>query len=204
MYKNMIFDLGGVMVDWTPKDYLMERFYRAPVEEAVYGITFGSDTWRQLDAGLISRYEANRQMLANAAQAGCLFEVQEVIDDWTRILRPRRRMIELVRRLKKHGYSVYYLSNIASDTLQLLMDGPLNGVFDGGVASCDVHINKPDAGIYQQLLQKYDLRASECVFIDDNLENVQSAFQLGITGVLMRGSVGTLIRNLASCNVTLR
>jgi putative hydrolase of the HAD superfamily len=42
------------------------------------------------------------------------------------------------------------------------------------------------------------------VFIDDNLENVQGAFQLGITGVLMRGSVGTLIRNLASCNVTLR
>jgi putative hydrolase of the HAD superfamily len=72
------------------------------------------------------------------------------------------------------------------------------------VASCEVHINKPDAGIYQELLRKYDLRASECVFIDDNLENVQSAFQLGITGVLMRGSVGTLIRNLASCNVTLR
>lgn len=204
MYKHIIFDLGGVMVDWNPRDYLMERFCHAAAEDAVYDITFGSDTWRQLDAGLLTRYEANQQMLACAKKAGCVFEVQEVLDDWTRILRPRRRMIELALRLKKHGYSIYYLSNIASDTLQLLMEGELAGVFDGGVASCEVHINKPDPRIYQALLTKYNLAPKECVFIDDTLENVQSAFQLEITGIPMRSNVGTLIRSLASCNIALR
>lgn len=204
MYKHIIFDLGGVMVEWKPRDYLMERFCRADLEDTIYNITFGSDTWKQLDAGLVTRYEANQQMLARAQRAGCAFEVQEVLDDWMRILRPRRRMIDLALRLKKHGYSIYYLSNIAADTLQLLMERDLEGVFDGGIASCELHINKPDPRIYQALLHKYGLQPKECVFIDDTLENVQAAFQLDITGVPMRSSVGTLVRSLASCNIALR
>ena len=136
--------------------------------------------------------------------AGRAFEVQGVLDDWLHILRPRRRMQELVRRLKSHGYCVYYLSNIPQDVLDLLRDrGVLDG-FDGGVASCEVHINKPDPKIYKALLDKYSLKAEECVFIDDRLENVQAAFALGFAGIQMKDSVGTLVRSLATCNVTLR
>ena len=54
---------------------------------------------------------------------GCAFEVQGVLDDWTHILRPRRRMIRAwSRRLKQHGYCVYYLSNIPED-----VPGPADG-----------------------------------------------------------------------------
>ena len=113
-------------------------------------------------------------------------------------------MEELVRRLKSHGYCVYYLSNIPQDVLDLLRDrGVLDG-FDGGVASCEVHVNKPDPKIYKALLDKYSLKAEECVFIDDRLENVQAAFALGFAGIQMKDSVGTLVRSLATCNVTLR
>ena len=127
-----------------------------------------------------------------------------MLDDWLHILRPRHRMEELVRRLKSHGYCVYYLSNIPQDVLDLLRDrGVLDG-FDGGVASCEVHINKPDPKIYKALLDKYSLKAAECVFIDDRLENVQAAFALGFAGIQMKDSVGTLVRSLATCNVTLR
>ena len=61
--------------------------------------------------------------------------------------------------------------------------------FDGGVASCEVHINKPDPRIYQALLDQYGLKASECVFIDDNLANVQAAFTLGFVGIRMKDGV---------------
>ena len=54
------------------------------------------------------------------------------------------------------------------------------------------------------LLKKYQLKASECIFIDDRLENVQAAFALGFAGIQMKDSVGTLIRSLATCNVALR
>ena len=204
MYKNVIFDIGGVMVDFDPKDFLLERFCNAAVEEKVYRLTFGSETWQKLDAGLCSRYEGSQAMLAAARAEGCAFEVQEVLENWTSILRIRRRMVELVRRLKNHGYCVYYLSNIPEDILPLLMRRGLDGVFDGGVASCDVHINKPDPRIYQCLLDKYGLTAGECIFIDDSRANVQTAFQLGMKSIQMRDSVDTLVRSLATCNVTLR
>ena len=204
MYKNVIFDIGGVMVDFDPKDFLLERFCNATVEEKVYRLTFGSETWQKLDAGLCSRYEGSQAMLAAARAEGCAFEVQEVLENWTSILRIRRRMVELVRRLKNHGYCVYYLSNIPEDILPLLMRRGLEGVFDGGVASCDVHINKPDPRIYQCLMDKYGLTAGECIFIDDSRANVQTAFQLGMNSIQMRDSVDTLVRSLATCNVTLR
>ena len=204
MYKNVIFDIGGVMVDFDPKDFLLERICNAAVEEKVYRLTFGSETWQKLDAGLCSRYEGSQAMLAAARAEGCAFEVQEVLENWTSILRIRRRMVELVRRLKNHGYCVYYLSNIPEDILPLLMRRGLEGVFDGGVASCDVHINKPDPRIYQCLLDKYGLTAGECIFIDDSRANVQTAFQLGMNSIQMRDSVDTLVRSLATCNVTLR
>ena len=204
MYKNIIFDLGGVMVDFDPKTYLVDRFCNAEVEEQVSQLTFESEEWKLLDAGLITRSEANLRMLARAKEYGRAFEVQGVLDDWLHILRPRRRMQELVQRLKSHGYSVYYLSNIPQDVLELFQTRGVLDNFDGGVASCEVHINKPDPRIYQALLDKYSLRASECVFIDDNLANVQAAFALGFAGIQMKENVGTLVRSLATCNVTLR
>ena len=204
MYKNIVFDFGGVMVDFDPKEYLVDRFCNADVEEQVSALTFDSEEWKLLDAGLITRFEANQRMLAKAREQGCAFEVQGVLDDWMHILRPRLRMLELVRRLKSHGYCVYYLSNIPQDVLELLTERGVLAQFDGGVASCEVQVNKPDPQIYKALLKKYQLKASECVFIDDRLENVQAAFALGFAGIQMKDSVGTLIRSLATCNVTLR
>lgn len=201
MYKNIIFDLGGVMVDFDPKTYLVDRFCNAEVEEKVSQLTFESDEWKQLDAGLITRSEANLKMLAHAKELGCTFEVQGVLDDWMHILRPRKKMQELVQRLKAKGYCVYYLSNIPEDVLALLTERDLKGLFDGGVASCEVHINKPDPRIYQALLDKYSLKASESVFIDDRLDNVQAAFRLGFAGIQMKESVGTLVRSLATCGI---
>lgn len=166
MYKSIIFDIGGVLVDFDPKAYLVDRLCNAEMEEKVYDLTFGSEEWQLLDAGKLSRYDGNQRMLEHARAEGCAFEVQGVLDDWMHILRPRLRMLELVRRLKNHGYCVYYLSNIPQDVLEL--------------------------------------KASECIFIDDRLENVQAAFALGFAGIQMKDSVGTLIRSLATCNVALR
>ena len=166
MYKSIVFDLGGVMIDFDPRGYLVDRLCNAETEEEVYDLTFGSEEWKLLDAGLISRFDGNHRMLEKARAAGRAFEVQGVLD----LLRDR---------------------------------GVLDG-FDGGVASCEVHINKPDPKIYKALLDKYSLKAEECVFIDDRLENVQAAFALGFAGIQMKDSVGTLVRSLATCNVMLR
>ena len=109
---------------------------------------------------------------------------------------------ELVRRLKNHGYSVYYLSNIPEDVLALLKERGVLDRFDGGVASCEVKINKPDPRIYQALLDKYQLKADECIFIDDRADNIKAASLLGL-GTYQMHSVGSLLRSLPTFGVTI-
>ena len=59
MYKNIIFDFGGVVVNFNPKDFLMDHFMNRRAEEETYDIVFGSQEWQDLDRGIITREEAN-------------------------------------------------------------------------------------------------------------------------------------------------
>ena len=153
MYKNIVFDFGGVMVDFDPHKYLLDLFGNRGLEEEVYDLTFGSREWRLLDAGRITRREANERMLQRARAVGRGFEVEGVLDDWMSMLRPRRRMQTLVEQLKQRGYCVYYLSNIPEDVLDLLMaaDEPLS-VFE---ANCQCFTNRPLIGIITKIDSPY-------------------------------------------------
>mgnify|MGYP000705500838 CR=1 FL=1 len=187
-------DLAGATMTKYFKAAHPARFFDCGIAEAnMMGVAAGLSTMGYVP------FVSSFAMFA----AGRAFEVQGVLDDWMSMLRPRRRMQELVRKLKSRGYCVYYLSNIPEDVLDFLTERDLKGLFDGGVASCEVHINKPDPRIYKALLDKYQLKAGESVFIDDRLENVQAAFRLGFAGIQMKDSVGTLVRSLATCSVVI-
>ena len=103
MYKNVIFDLGGVVLDFNPRDFLLDYFMNKTAEDEVYDLTFGSKEWEELDAGLITRAAANRAMLENAAQVGRTFEVQTVIDEWEKILHTKRSTVKTMMQLKLAG-----------------------------------------------------------------------------------------------------
>ena len=113
MYKNIVFDFGGVMVDFDPYEYLVDLFGNHEVEDEVFALTFGSEEWQLLDAGRITRGEANLRMLDRAKKAGCAFEVQGVLDDWMHILRPRR-LLSARSSMKIHSSAFsWYLSRSA-------------------------------------------------------------------------------------------
>ena len=82
------------------------------------------------------------------------------------------------------------------------MERDFKGLFDGGVASCEVKINKPDPRIYQALLDKYQLKTDECIFIDDRADNIKAASLLGL-GTYQMHSVGSLLRSLPTFGVTI-
>lgn len=203
MYKNIIFDLGGVVVDFNPKDFLMDHFMNKRAEDIVYELTFGSKEWQDLDRGVLSRGAANRIMLENAAHVGRTFEVQTVIDEWEGILRTKKTTIKTMCRLKMAGYRLYYLSNIPSD----VMHGNIEKrdffpLFDGGIASCDVHMLKPEPQIYTLLMQTCNLAYDESIFVDDNRQNAQAAYDLGITGILYKNPK-SFVRALGTCGIQL-
>lgn len=200
MYKAIVLDLGGVVVDFDPRGFLMERLCNESRENQVYDLVFGSELWQQLDAGRISRTEANARILEKAREQELGFEVQAVLDDWPQMLHTRRRTVDLMKRLKKQGYELYYLSNIAPDTLAMLQEREFWELFTGGLASCQVQINKPDPRIYQEFLRRCELAADSIVFVDDNKANVQAAFELGIAGIHYKG-YNSFVKALGACGI---
>lgn len=203
MFKNVIFDLGGVLVNFNPHNFLLERFCNASIEKQVYDITFGSEEWKQLDAGNLTRLQGNALMMEKARTAGCAFEVQCVLDDWMRALRTKTHTVAIMRRLHKMGFRLFYLSNIAEDTFKEIQQRDFFSLFEGGIASYEVHINKPDPIIYEALMRYYQLSYSETLFIDDAKENVATAYELGLTGIHYQG-IPSLIKSLNACGIPLK
>ncbi len=202
MYKNIIFDFGGVVVQFNPKDFLMDHFMNKRAEEIVYELTFGSQEWQDLDRGIITREEGNAAMLENAARVNRVFEVQTVIDEWPTILRTKETTVHTMQKLKAAGYRLYYLTNIPADIMDELRQREWFSLFDGGVASCDVHLCKPEPAIYTTLMQTCNLAYDESIFIDDNKVNAQAAYNLGITGILYKNPK-SFERALRACGIAL-
>lgn len=192
LYRNIIFDLGGVLVEFTPRAFLVDHFMNEKLEDQLYAITFGSEEWLRLDAGLITREEANAIMHEKGAAIGRAFEVDVILTDWFDMLKTRDDTVQLLKRLKKRGYRLFYLSNIAQDVMDLVSQRKFFRLFEGGIASCDVGITKPDPRIYQALLAQYGLRPTETIFVDDNRDNAAAASRVGITGLHYRGLKSTL------------
>ncbi len=203
LYQNLIFDLGGVVVNYDPKDYLVENFFYEKLENKIYDATFGSEEWRQLDLGAITYSEACDIFMKRAKHRYCAFEMQAVLDNWTEMLTDRRATINLMRLFKKRGYHLYYLSNIAHHSLAGLKERKWWTLFDGGIASCEVGLVKPNVRIYEMLLQKYGLVPSETLFTDDNPMNAKAAFGAGITGIHFK-NVNDFIKMLLTYGIDLK
>ncbi len=183
MIKNIVFDLGGVAVHYHPKKFLKNRFSNIELEEYLYNLIFGSRAWRRMDLGVLERTAAETAILKQAKLDKRTFEVQSVLDDWWYMLKPKKSTVNLIKRLKMNGYKVYYLSNIPQDVFETISDNySFMSLFDGGVASYELNMLKPQMEIYKALIDKYMLFPNETVFCDDNLENAMAAEEIGIRG----------------------
>lgn len=190
MYRNIVFDLGGVVVDYNPKDYLADKFFHEVTEKKLYDAVFGSEEWQLLDRGEITWEEAFAIFMKRGRDKDIEFEMQALLESWTEMLTVRRPTIVLMKLLKKKGFNLYYLSNVSQDVLNLLSRKGFWKFFSGGVASCEVRSNKPDMRIYEALLGKYGLAPEETIFTDDKKANAAAAFNAGITGIQFKNVKG--------------
>ncbi len=187
-YKAIVFDLGGVVVDFNPRSYLLNRFADEATEIFLYDTIFASEEWQMLDKGTIEQERAELLFMQRARKKGYGFEMQAVIDDWYYMLRPKKEVCSLILELRQFGYEIYYLSNISHATLDFLRkQTTVMKLFNAGIASCDVQMLKPDKEIYRKLLSQYGLAVESTVFIDDTPKNVEVAHDFGMKSLLFTG-----------------
>lgn len=181
--KNIIFDLGNVLIEFDPLKWLTKSYDSFDTVETLYKEVFQSEEWKLLDRGSITDKEAYERV--SKRLPGMEKEVERILFHWESFLiEEMTQSTAILRKLKDLGYGIYALSNYPergfTNTEAFY---PFFDLFDGKVVSYAYGEMKPDKKIYEILLDKYSLRAEECVFIDDTLANVESARALGMKAV---------------------
>ena len=183
MIKTIIFDIGNVLTEFCWSKYFEVFGYSEEIMKRLAAATVLSDDWKQYDLGNLGDEEVLDLFIAN--DPSIEKELRESLRNVDGILEQCDYAIPWIEELKEKGYKVLYLSNFSEKVLRDCdrIMGFLPHM-DGGILSCRVHLIKPDSAIYRLLLEKYDLLAEECVFLDDTAENIKAAEALGIHGIV--------------------
>lgn len=184
--KNIVFDMGSVLLEYTPREYSHKIITDPKAAEAVYRELFDGDEWKQIDSGVMTEEEAIAQIERRIPQYSDI--VQFAMDNWTEALKPMAGMPEIVGRLKEKHYRIFLLSNTSLRFLKFRYNFEMFKNFDGFIISAKEKMVKPNPAIYKLLYSRFKLNPSECLFIDDLQANIDGAEKTGMHGHLFKGS----------------
>ncbi len=183
MIKNIIFDLGGVIINYDKnkiinefaktdeeKNYLMEKNFKAP-------------EWEKCDLGKITNKEAC-DLINNRENNIYLEMTKDFWQRWYKTQNINEEVVEIAKKLKSKGYNLYVLSNMANSTYEYFRAHEFFKLCTGIIISAQEHVKKPNEKIFNILLNRYNLIADECLFIDDDDtgKSYENANRLGIQG----------------------
>jgi putative hydrolase of the HAD superfamily len=177
----IIFDLGRVVVSWDP--VAIVRSVRGPDDaEALAERLFNHPDWLEVDRGTLSLHTMARQAQGRTGLPAA--QNLAILQAVPASLLPDPAMLTLIETLHGAGHTLYALSNMGHASIDWLEQHAFWRFFSGKVVSARVRMMKPEPDIYRYLLVSFDLKAEECLFIDDSPANVAAAQALGIGGLV--------------------
>lgn len=200
MIRNLVFDVGNVLLSYRWKEMLVYDYGLNPEEsERIGEAIFNHPSWvNRFDRG-VATYE---EMIEEYKQIYPEDErhIRWFFENGQKMRVPREEIWELVRRLKEEkGYRIYLLSNYSKYLFDLHSEGyPFLDYLDGQVISYEAKMVKPEPEIYHYLFDKYDLKAEECLFFDDRYENVTASHdqKMDANFITSREMLGQILKNL--------
>lgn len=185
MIKNIVFDMGGVLIRWSPRMYIDRYNISEEDKQLLEKVIYKGYHWPLLDFG----YYKTEQDFLNAINPMIPEHLREITKELvTKWDQPHvldyPGMAELIERLKKNGYNIYLLSNAGPRHDEYWPKVAASKFFDGKVVSAYEKQFKPGAEIFNTLLNRFSLKAEECIFIDDMATNCAGAFLVGFTPIV--------------------
>ena len=182
--NSIIFDFGGVLVDWSPR-YMYKDVFENNSEMELFLTQICSEDWNlQQDKGR-SLSEGTRVLQDKFPEHRT--NIQLYYDQWEKMLKsdiPENVAILLQLKLK---YKLYGLTNWSAETFPVALKRfSFFKYFDGIVVSGEEKMVKPDEEIFYLMLKRFGLEAENCLFIDDNLKNINTAKKLGFSTIHLK------------------
>lgn len=195
MIRNIVLDMGNVLLDYNPA-FVLNAFCSSEEEkEIIDRELFNGPEWKLGDRGDIKdkdRFELVKGRVPEKYHEA----LRNCADHWDICMTPLDGAKEFCEQVKNSGYGIYILSN-ASDLFYVYFPKflPLD-FFNGVFVSSDYHMLKPDVNIYKAFLEKYSLKADECLFVDDREDNVAGAGAAGLNTFRFKGNYEQVIKFL--------
>ncbi len=186
--KNVIFDVGRVLLSFEPEAFIPRLLSPAAQGKLRAQDIFGNPLWPRLDEGTVTEEEVARSAARLAGDDNLWREALYAIQHFQEYMQ-MLPTCDLIPRLRALGKRVYVLSNYGIQPFARA-EKRFSSVFsqmDGMVVSARERLIKPDIRIYRLLLDRYQLRPEESVFIDDRVENIEGARRAGIRGIVFTG-----------------
>lgn len=179
--KNIVFDFGGVLVDWNPR-HLYKNHFKDTEEMEAFLQNICTEEWNiEQDRGR-SLKQATVELQRKFPEYHASIEL--FYGEWETMLKDEiPGTVTLLHKLKKN-YTLYGLTNWSAETIDIAYRRfSFFNEFKGIVVSGTEKLIKPDPAIFELLLNRYQIKAEESIFIDDNIHNIKAATALGFYAI---------------------
>jgi len=198
MIETIVFDFGGVLIDWSPK-YVYKPMFNDDEKMNWFLSNVCTNEWNlEQDRG---RTFAEGIATLQASFPDYVDHINAFHSQWEQMLKGEiAETVSILKELKKK-YKIYGLTNWSAETFPIALKRfDFLSLLDGIVVSGEEKMIKPDKKFFELLLDRYHLKAANCVFIDDNEHNIAAAKELGFHAIHFT-SADSLKKELTSLNL---
>lgn len=198
MIKNIVFDIGDVILNFDFMRTLNEITDNLEKREFILKNILNTPDWMGftlIDNGYLTIEEAIT-IVQNRTKHKEDELVEKFFKNYFLNSHFNKKVLDLIKKLRKK-YKIFLLSNINKYTFEFIKNSELFKIVDGFILSFEVHQVKPKKAIYKSLIEKYNIKFNESLFIDDNFFNVKTAKKLGFLGIcVLPNDYNDLIKKL--------
>jgi 2-haloacid dehalogenase len=198
--KNIIFDLGGVLIDWNPH-YMYKKIIPDDTQRNWFIDNICTLDWNEKqDGGRLIKDAVNELLLKHPEHS---LYILAYYDRWEEMLNgPIQETVDIFKKIKdKNFFKTYALTNWSAETFPRALElFDFLHWFDGRVVSGEEKTRKPFKEIYEIILTRFNLSTTETIFIDDNLRNIKAAEEIGIKSIHFTDAK-SLNQSLVSLNI---